>query len=331
MKVKKMHKYSRDLLLEFYKEYNRFPKKHESYKGVYIGHFFEDIKLGYIFLTPYEKSIFVKNASFSENEQKIIIKERVNLLIKFFNERLRLPDLEEIYEGVNIGEFLELVEAKKINIPPKDIILLEEIGVFSNATHKKVVSIIKFYHLYKRWPKGLEKFGDTNVGYLYTNIKNGMIDISSKDRKVLEKLGFFSCVTHNKVVYLHEFYNLYRRYPKLDEIYKGENIGDFYHRIRRGEVSFYDKNDISLLLECKIKVKMRDEKRNLNLSTPEEKVNLLFEFYDDKCRWPKRGEGLFKGNNMDSILRGIKYGTTPISKEDRKKLEDKGFIFCNKK
>ena len=99
MKVKKMHKHSRDLLLEFYEEYGRLPKKNECYKDVYIGHFFEDIKLGYIFLTSYEKSIFLKKDSFLENEQKKIIKGRIDLLIKFFNEKLRLPDLNEIYEG----------------------------------------------------------------------------------------------------------------------------------------------------------------------------------------------------------------------------------------
>ena len=234
-------------------------------------------------------------------------------------------------KGVNIGEFLELVEARKIKISPKDIILLEEIGVFSSDEHKKVVSIIKFYQIYKRWPKFLEKFGDTNVGYFNSNIKNGMIKISSKDRQVLEELGFFSSVTHNKVVYLHEFYKFYQRYPKSDEIYKGENIGDFYHRIRRGEVTFYDKNDISLLLECKIKVNIREDKRTLNLSSSKEKVEILLEFYNSKGRWQKRGEDLFNGNNMDSILLGIKYGTTPILTEDRKKLEDKGFVFCNNK
>ena len=100
--IKKSSEEYIQLCNEFYNEFNRLPKRNETYKDWMIGNFISGLKHGYNKdLKPDIEFIFNCKIEDSPKDEKYI-----QLCEEFYNEFNRLPKRNEIYKDWKIGMFI---------------------------------------------------------------------------------------------------------------------------------------------------------------------------------------------------------------------------------
>lgn len=118
--------------------------------------------------------------------------------------------------------------------------------------HNKVISLIEFYKEFKRCPTVYESYNGINVGYFYVNIKSGNTKISIEDKQLIENEGISiktknrNQVTHQKVLALISFYNLYKRKPSVNEMYEDINVGQFYYKLINEKINLLPSDKLLL-------------------------------------------------------------------------------------
>ncbi len=325
------------LLVEFYDLYHRTPTQNEIYKNVKLGSFLSNIKRSDTTLSFEDKELLINSGiRITAINKKDIVHEKVLLLIEFFNLYNRLPKRNEVYKNVKLGNFLSNVKWGHTKLSSEDIKLLINTGIkitsnkIQEDIHKKVLLLIEFYHLYNRIPQRNEVYKDVNLGNFIANLKQGHTKLSSEDIKLLIDTGIKITSNkrqediHKKVLLLVEFYTLYNRIPKRNEVYKDVHLGNFIANLKRGHktLSFEDEK---LLIDTGIKIdtnKIQDNKH--------EKVLLLVEFFNLYHRQPKQRE-IYKGINIGTFLSSIRQGHTALSTEDKTLLIDSGIRITQKK
>ena len=240
------------LLIEFYKEYGREPKRNSNYKGIKIGQFFQSIKYGNTKITQSDRkmleNIGIKLSSINKLDE---VHKKVLLLIEFYKEYGRTPKFAEEYHNIRIGQFFSSIKSGNTKITESDREILENIGIKlttinrAEEVHKKVLLLIEFYKEYGREPKLKENYKDMKIGQFFSSIKSGSTKITESDREMLENIGLNISIknkVHKKVLLLIEFYKEYGREPKWNSNYKGTNIGQFYNNIKYGRTKITESD-----------------------------------------------------------------------------------------
>ena len=285
------------LLLEFYDLFGRWPKTEEKYKGIYIGRFAQSIKHFKVIISNKDKSVLEEKDFFSTRDQKK--HKKVMLLIEFHDRYGRWPKRSERYKNENIGRFVNSIKFSNIILSDEDYETLKNMNFFySNYKHKvkkennvnyskheKVLSLLEFYDKNGRFPKASEKYKMLDIGAWAKNIKQNNKNLSEEDYKALEEKNFFITLEqkrHNKVLLLLEFFDVFGRWPKSEEKYKGFKIGSFAQSVKYFKVSISNKDKYTLEEKGFFENSLESQKHR--------KILLLLEFFDVFGRWPKSTE-----------------------------------------
>ncbi len=121
---------------------------------------------------------------------------------------------------------------------------------------------------------------------------------------------------HEKVLLLLEFFDVFGRWSKTREEYKGKKIGIFAKDIKSTNIKL-SKEDYDILKKKRFFNNTRKQKKH-------KKFLLLLEFFDKFGRWPKQKEE-YKNEKIGAFASSIKTLNTKLSKEDYALLANKGF------
>ncbi len=247
------------LLIEFYRDNGREPKKPVKYKNVAIGNFLNSIRSGNTKISNADRELLLNTGIRIESKNvKNEVHNKVLLLIEFYHVNGREPKKLEKYKDVLIGSFLNNIRSGNTKILNDDKKLLLKAGIrvdrgkVKNEVHRKVLLLIEFYNANAREPKQSEKYKDVLIGNFLNNIRSGNTKISNTDKKLLLKAGIrvnngkIKNEVHNKVLLLIEFYHVNGREPKQSEKYKNVRVGGFLNSIRSGNTKISDSDRIML-------------------------------------------------------------------------------------
>ena len=181
-------------------------------------------------------------------------KEKILLLLEFYNEFGKWPKYNEKYKEVNLGTFLQNIKNLTTKISNEDYDILKEKGAFISynecKAHQKVLLLLDFYENFGRWPKRNDQYKGVNLGNFLNFVKNNVTKVSNEDYDILKEKGAF--ISHNeykkhqKVLLLLEFYENFGRWPKRNEQYKGVNLGNFLNFVKNN-VTKISNGDYSAL------------------------------------------------------------------------------------
>lgn len=194
--------------------------------------------------------------------------------------------------------------------------------------HKRVLLLVEFYNTFKRWPKYTEIFHGVKLGYFACRVKYNRTPISDEDKITLDKLNFFlinsfsskstkSC--HDIIILLKEYYETFSRWPKRDEIYKGEKIGYFFSNVKNRFATLSDL-DKKILINCGF-----SPLNNLAQNRIHARVLLITEFYNIFKRLPLQNEK-FKEIEIGIFTDRIRKKEIELSNEDIEMLEKINFF-----
>ena len=321
------------LLLDFYNTNLRLPTKiDDAVNDINLYKYMQDIKKCEIILSE-DEYLLLKDIGIYVSQTKYKIHEKVLLLVEFYTLFNRWPYQKEKYKNINLGHFMHSIKNKNTSIGESDRRLLQGyIFPFEtnkkdkNMIHKKVLLLVEFYTLYKRWPNKAEKYKGQNIGYFVRNIKIKDTHLSNEDISLLEKFNFkFEYIhhedsSHEKVLLLIEFYSLYGRWPNYSEVYKNVKIGSFYSSIRLKKTKIYG-DDYKLLQKYNFEFKemTRDEVKQY-------KLRILVEYFTIYKKWPK-STIKYNGVNIGSFSKNIRNKGIKLSNSDTELLKSLGFNF----
>ena len=186
------------------------------------------------------------------------ISNKVTLLVEFYLLYGREPKAREEYKGVNIGYFLQDIRKGSITLNSEECLILTKVGYRLNwlskeeKIHNNAMLLVEFLKKYKRPPESTEIYKEVKIGRFYDRIRKDPSQLSLKDKKEIEDLGFKLKVVdvkkevENKVNLLIEFYKKYKREPKQKEEYKGIKLGIFLMNIRDNRTKIKKSEQTSL-------------------------------------------------------------------------------------
>ena len=337
-----------ELLIDFYKENNKWPKKNEKYKGVNIGQFLGSIKQGYTSITEEQRNQLLKlDSNIFENFHKIKKENNIAQLTDFYKDNGRWPrclresKTSEEEEEKKLGTFLQTIKAGKISITEEQRNQLLELdpNIFEDSrkikTANNVGQLIEFYCKNKRRPKRiknpktLEEEQEKEIARILDRIKNGKTTITESQKNQLLALdpNIFEnpqkVEVNNSFRLLLEFYDEHGRWPrqitnpKTLEEQQELKLGKFLNSIKTGNTTTTEEQKEQLLA---LDPNIFENQQEIGVNR---KFSLLLEFYGEYGRWPK-GKEQYKGVNLGSfytnVKQSIKSDRAIISKEQQQQL-----------
>lgn len=325
--------YNVNLLLDFYNTNLRLPRKNKAnLNEITLYNYMQDIKKCVVILSK-EDYLLLEEIGIYVYKIKFRIHEKVLLLIEFYKSFNRWPYQKEKYQSINLGNFMHSIKTKNTSVNESDKELLQKYNFpfetnkrDKNLIHEKVLLLVEFYNLYKKWPNNNEKYKGQNIGNFVRNIKVKDTHLSNSDKELLENLNFKFEYTphkdtcHEKVLLLEEFYILYGRWPIYSEIYKNVRIGVFYWSIKAKKTKLYG-DDYHLLQKYNFEFKHMTRKE-----VKQYKLHMLIEYFKTYNKWPK-STIIYKGVNIGSFSKNIRNKGIKLSDSDTELLKSLGFNF----
>lgn len=114
--------------------------------------------------------------------------------------------------------------------------------------------------------------------------------------------------------YLLRFIAEFNRAPKSRETYEGQNVGNYFQRIKNGQAKI-SAEDEEFLTRIGINLYITDPQEQVH-----EKLIILTEFLLKEQRLPKAKE-VYKGVTLKVFLNNILSGNTGLSDEDYELFE----------
>lgn len=320
--------YKINLIETFYQINGRLPCAREQYKGVKIGRFLANIKVGKTRVTKEQMARlcamgFRIETTLDKYEYKICLIE------EFYGINKRLPYLKEQYKGVKIGAFLVNIKAGSAKITEEQMVRLCAMGFQMEIKAYKreyTISLIEeFYQINERLPQAREEYKEVKIGRFLQWVKNEQAKITEEQMARLYAIGFRMETKADKVEYkiclVEEFYQINGRLPKQKEEYMGVKIGAFLNNVKAGSIKITEEQWNRLI-----------NIDYLGALTQEEICEKLEQFYNVYQREPLPGEKVegdkYKAGN---ILVSIRGGVIRLRKDQIERLQKGGFSLKREK
>ena len=303
-----------NLCKEFFKAYQRLPKKSEKIKDFKIGGFIDRLKhCKNSQLKSQVEEIFQKEIKVVKKIVNLSDEDKLNLCKEFFKAYQRLPTQKETFKDFKIGIFISgIKQGFNCELKPQvEEIFQKEIKVVKkivNLSDEDKLNLCKeFFKAYQRLPTQKETFKDFKIGIFISGIKQGfncelkpqVEEIFQKEIKVVKKIVNLS--EEDKLNLCKEFFKAYQKLPKSTDTFKDFKIGNFISGIKQG-CNSHLKQQVEEIFHQEIKY----NKKIVNLSE-EDKLNLCKEFFKAYQRLPKQSEK-FKDFKIGNFISGIKQG-----------------------
>lgn len=187
------------ILIDFFNEFNRWPKANEMYKGINIFNIYYKLKNSRFNSLLYDDRNLLLNLGleFNSTPRSIKIHQKVLILIEFYNKFNRWPKYNEEYKNEQIGAFALRIKQKRVNISKSDIEELRKLNFrfdivsAKEKIHRKVLLLIEFFLINKRLPKYKEMYKNVNIGFFLSNIKQKNTALSTSDKQLLKTHGIY--------------------------------------------------------------------------------------------------------------------------------------------
>ncbi len=248
-----------ELVEKFYQERGRLPKYAEEYEGETIGHFLNNIRRGVTKISNQLMKRLTNIGFVAKTKDKEAEKERKITLIEAFHaQNGRLPKYAEEYEGEAIGQFLNRIKIRRIEITDFQLKRLVEIGFVMEIVDKeeekerRIKLIEEFYVQNGRLPKNTERYKNEPIGLFLKSIRVGDTGISSEQSRRLTALGFLGQIkdkkTERRVKRVEQFYQEKGRLPLPGESLNNEKVkaGDILVSIRTGKIRITENHFLRL-------------------------------------------------------------------------------------
>ena len=172
----------------------------------------------------------------------------------------------------------------------------------------------EFYNENKRLPKQKEIYKNFKIGSFIDNLKHGQNSYLKEEvenifNTKIEAKKIFLKDDNEKLELCKEFYNEYKRLPKMNERYKDFKIGNFISGLKQGHNSHL-KEEVENIFNTKIEVT-----KKLNLKDDNEKLEFCKSFYNEYKRLPKKND-TYKDFNIGNFISNLKKGQNSHLKEE---------------
>ena len=238
-------------------------------------------------LKEFERKIYydvIKNLKLND-EMKI------KLCQEFYDKNKRLPINGEIFNNWKIRSFiigLKIGQNKHLKNKIEEIFKIE-IKINKLLSDEDKLNLCQeFYNKNKRLPKKNEIYKEWKIGNFIAMLKQNHNN-HLKDK--IEEI--FQCKLINKTKHItdedkiklcKEFYEEKKRLPKISDIYKDWQIGQFIYDVKRNKNNLHLKKELQKIFNDNLEVKIKRNK----ILTNEEKIQKYKIFYEDKKRLPTK-------------------------------------------
>lgn len=174
-------------------------------------------------------------------------------------------------------------------------------------------TILFFFQTYKRWPNEIEKH------YIEHMLNSPYNSVSQIYEPLFDKIKYKKMILNSAQVYeltnlLIDFYNQNKRFPYVDEEYKGYNLYNFMYALK-----FY-KLPISTSNKAILKKLHLFKGKNIHINV----LNLINYFYINN-KWPNK-EAIFNDIKIGIFAKNITKNPSNLFIGDYKTLSDLGFF-----
>lgn len=174
-------------------------------------------------------------------------------------------------------------------------------------------TILLFFQTYKRWPNEIEKH------YIVHMLNSPYNSVSQIYEPLFDKIKYKKMILNSAQVYeltnlLIDFYNQNKRFPYVDEEYKGYNLYNFMYALK-----FY-KLPISTSNKAILKKLHLFKGKNIHINV----LNLINYFYINN-KWPNK-EAIFNDIKIGIFAKNITKNPSNLFIGDYKTLSDLGFF-----
>jgi len=240
------------LLLEFYEINKRIPKIRETYNGIFLGSWNNTQKRKYRLKKLSKDKIDKLNSiapdwnKFKEDKWDIYYKS----LSEFYDINKRLPKQKEIYNGINLGYWIQN-KRQRYDILSKDKI--DKLNLITpdwakdkneETWYNNYELLLKFFDVNKRLPRFYNTSGDELMIATWMNNQKNRKNQLGEYR--LNKLKLIPGIISDgnsiledkweiKFQLLFNYYKINNKLPSSHIIYMGESIGEWLsNQIQRG-------------------------------------------------------------------------------------------------
>ena len=274
-----------------------------------------------------------ENFVITQGKRELHWKYMCALYAEFKQKYDREPKQKEQYKGINLGAWviLQRQKAKSGVLSKSRREMLLSAGFNFNPLDKQWQEMFELYvefkQMFHREPKQQEQYKDKNLGSWVTvqrqKAKKGVLSEERKD--MLLSVGFVFDAKDDKWEKMYplyvEFKEEFHREPKIDEIYKGENLGVWVSNQRRA-----DKNDAC----SKIRKNQLGDKEPESLGLQyrlKRMIKLYLAFKEMYKREPKSNE-VYQGVNLGRWLKDQKSRAKKgeLSAKRQEQLIDAGVV-----
>lgn len=174
-------------------------------------------------------------------------------------------------------------------------------------------TILFFFQTYKRWPNEIEKH------YIEHMLNSPYNSVSQIYEPLYDRIKYKKMILNSAQVYeltnlLIDFYNQNKRFPYVDEEYKGYNLYNFMYALK-----FY-KLPISTSNKAILKKLHLFKGKNIHINV----LNLINYFYINN-KWPNK-EAIFNDIKIGIFAKNITKNPSNLFIGDYKTLSDLGFF-----
>lgn len=278
---------------EFYDKYHRLPTRKETINNWNIGIFISGLK---VYNSPIKIEIEkIFNTTIEANP--LSFDDKCEKCRKFEAIYHRPPKSNEIFDGWNIGTFIDGVKYKESEEELKKLnaIFKGKIKTNKHCNNKRVLELSKRYkNEFNRIPKYDDKYEYVKLGEIICKImtsnyrpeiKNQIIEIFGNEITIRRKRNLITFERKKELVL--EFYHKYGRLPRENEDYKNFDLGGYINRLKQGQME-NERKEIEKLLGIELKANKITYERND--SSFEENIEKCKVFYKQTKRLPKSND-----------------------------------------
>lgn len=234
--IKFMEKFN--LLKEFKKEFNRFPKARETYKGVKLGMWCADLR-SKRWRHSKDRIALLDSIGFVWDVHKHNWDTNFKLVKEFKEEFGKMPSSTEEYKGVKLGMWCDIQRHYYNNdidyISKERIDLLNSIGfvwsIQDDRYNNNFELLKEFKEEFGKLPTTVDEYKGVKLGAWCSNVRflYKCNSLSEDLYKKLKEIGFMFDYNKEKWEYnfnlLKEFKEEFNRLPKQYEKYKNVELG----------------------------------------------------------------------------------------------------------
>lgn len=285
------------LLLDFYTEYNRWPRAKEVYRGELLGSWCSGQRVASKSTTyPMERKQKLLEIGFPLDCFGTAWFAKFELVKEFRALYNRWPLGKDVYKGEKLGQWVkkQRLDSKKEGYSEERRRLLESVGfplVLETYTWDFMYALLVEYRAQTNaWPKDGVRFKGYALGNWFVSEKKRVRlgECSVEHRRMLQELGVVfdyqsqlnDMQWNTMYEALCEFYKEFSRFPERLDEYKGLKLGAWLARERvKIKKGGYPQDRVRRLSDLGVILNIYDAEW---LS----RLELVKEFYSDFSRWP---------------------------------------------